>query len=133
MYTLEIKLKNAYNPWSKKIGNGFQKSILVQDLTHETLENALHRLTDSCWDYIENNEKVLTLSLKGAFLNTRVHNALILMNIFTVGDLIQKTEIDLLRVSNFGYSSLGEVKRFLSNLGLTLKGSRNAEDHLYNT
>jgi len=53
--------------------------------------------------------------------SVRSSKCMALMNIETVGDLIQHTEADLLRIKNFGVTSLHEVKTKLAKLGLSLK------------
>ena len=40
----------------------------------------------------------------------------------TVGELLTKTEDDLLNITNFGQKSLDEVKQKLDERGLTLRG-----------
>jgi DNA-directed RNA polymerase subunit alpha len=37
-----------------------------------------------------------------------------------IGDLIQKTEEDMLRIPNFGRNTLGEIKEVLAQMGLRL-------------
>ena len=41
-------------------------------------------------------------------------------NIIYIGDLVQKTEADMLRTPNFGRKSLNEIKEVLSQMGLQL-------------
>ena len=41
-------------------------------------------------------------------------------NIVYIGDLIQKTEAEMLRTPNFGRKSLNEIKEVLSQMGLYL-------------
>ncbi|MFH0981399.1 MAG: DNA-directed RNA polymerase subunit alpha [Planctomycetota bacterium] len=53
-------------------------------------------------------------------LSVRASNCLEAARIRTVGELIQKTEADLLRVRSFGKTSLREVKRKLADWGLGL-------------
>ena len=43
------------------------------------------------------------------------------LGIETVGDLVQKTEKELLQCPNFGQTSLNEIKRKLASFGLSLK------------
>ena len=43
------------------------------------------------------------------------------LDIRTVGDLMQRTEAELLASKNFGQTSLNEVRRKLDALGLTLR------------
>ena len=56
-------------------------------------------------------------------LTVRSANCLKAENIFYIGDLIQRTENELLKTPNLGRKSLNEIKEVLAALGLTL-GSR---------
>lgn len=51
-------------------------------------------------------------------LSVRATNCLRSANIATVGELVQKTEADMLRTKNFGRKSLDEIKSVLNNMGL---------------
>lgn len=53
-------------------------------------------------------------------LSVRSANCLKNDNIVYIGDLVQKTESDMLRTPNFGRKSLNEIKEVLSNMGLSL-------------
>ena len=41
-------------------------------------------------------------------------------NIIYIGDLVQKTEAEMLRTPNFGRKSLNEIKEVLAQMGLHL-------------
>ena len=53
-------------------------------------------------------------------LSVRSANCLKNDNIVYIGDLIQKTEAEMLRTPNFGRKSLNEIKEVLAQLGLHL-------------
>jgi hypothetical protein len=53
-------------------------------------------------------------------IGIRVYNCLKNQNIATVGDLLQRTEDDLLRTPNFAGVSLRELKSVLDSMGLEL-------------
>ena len=53
-------------------------------------------------------------------LSVRSANCLKNENIVYIGDLIQKTEAEMLRTPNFGRKSLNEIKEVLSGMGLHL-------------
>ncbi|MFO1154887.1 MAG: DNA-directed RNA polymerase subunit alpha [Rhodospirillales bacterium] len=53
-------------------------------------------------------------------LSVRSANCLKNDNIIYIGDLVQKTEADMLRTPNFGRKSLNEIKEVLSQMGLSL-------------
>ena len=53
-------------------------------------------------------------------LSVRSDNCLKNDNIVYIGDLIQKTEAEMLRTPNFGRKSLNEIKAVLAEMGLHL-------------
>lgn len=53
-------------------------------------------------------------------LSVRSANCLQAANIKTIGDLVQKSEIDMLKTKNFGRKSLKEIKEILAEMGLGL-------------
>ncbi|MEN3967557.1 DNA-directed RNA polymerase subunit alpha C-terminal domain-containing protein, partial [Mammaliicoccus sciuri] len=53
-------------------------------------------------------------------LSVRSANCLKNDNIVYIGDLIQKTEAEMLRTPNFGRKSLNEIKEVLAGMGLHL-------------
>ncbi len=53
-------------------------------------------------------------------LSVRARNCLNKMNILTLGDLVRKTEVELLSYKNFGETSLLEIKEILGSKGLRL-------------
>ncbi len=56
-------------------------------------------------------------------LSERPRNCLKRAQVNTIGQLVQKTEEDLLNITNFGQKSLDEVKQKLDEWGLSLRGS----------
>ena len=53
-------------------------------------------------------------------LSVRSYNCLKNANIRTIGELVQKTEAEMLKTKNFGRKSLNEIKEILSTMGLSL-------------
>ncbi len=53
-------------------------------------------------------------------LSVRARNCLDAENLATVGDLVRKSEQELLKIKNFGKTSLKEIKKKLSDLDLSL-------------
>jgi len=53
-------------------------------------------------------------------LSVRSANCLKHANIKYIGDLVQKTEAEILGTKNFGRKSLNEIKEILTNMGLGL-------------
>jgi DNA-directed RNA polymerase subunit alpha len=54
-------------------------------------------------------------------LSVRSRKCLQRLNVRTVGELINKTEAELLGCKNFGVTSLNEVKQQLGELSLSLR------------
>lgn len=63
------------------------------------------------------NENLLK-SIDELELSVRAFNCLKNANIKTIGDLVQKTEYEMLRTKNFGRKSLNEIKEILVGMGL---------------
>jgi len=53
-------------------------------------------------------------------LSVRSYNCLKNANIRTIGELVQKTEAEMLKTKNFGRKSLNEIKEILGSMGLSL-------------
>lgn len=62
----------------------------------------------------------LNRSVEELELTVRSANCLKAANIKTIGDLIQKSEADMLETKNFGRKSLKEIRDILTSMGLTL-------------
>ncbi len=64
--------------------------------------------------------RILSRNIAELDLSVRANNCLESAKIGTVGELVSYAESDLLKVRSFGKTSLMEVKRKLSDLGLSL-------------
>jgi|SRR5947209_17402751 len=67
---------------------------------------------------IENEN--LNRSVEELELSVRSYNCLKNANIQTIGELVQKTEAEMLKTKNFGRKSLNEIKEILACMGLSL-------------
>jgi DNA-directed RNA polymerase subunit alpha len=65
--------------------------------------------------------ELLNNSVEDLNLSVRARKCLERLNLRTIGDLIQKTEAELLGCKNFGVTSLNEIKKAISNFGLKLR------------
>lgn len=68
----------------------------------------------------EEIQKKFGLNISALGLSVRAYNCLEAENIQTVGDLVSRTEEDMLKVRNFGKTSLDEIREKLTDLGLKL-------------
>lgn len=64
--------------------------------------------------------KHLFRSVNELELSVRAANCLKNANIKTIADLVQKTEMEMLKTKNFGKKSLNEIKEILAEMGLSL-------------
>lgn len=71
-------------------------------------------------DENEELKKTLNMSINEIELSVRAANCVAAANIKTIGELVQKTEAEMLKYRNFGKKSLNEIKEILSNMGLSL-------------
>lgn len=65
--------------------------------------------------------KILNMTIEDLDLSVRSFNCLKRAGIDYVGDLVNKTEDDMMKVRNLGRKSLDEVKKKLEDIGLSLK------------
>jgi DNA-directed RNA polymerase subunit alpha len=68
----------------------------------------------------DKRNKLLRTPINDFELSVRSRNCLAKMNIKSLGDLVKKTEAELLSYKNFGETSLTEIKEILKNKGLRL-------------
>lgn len=65
-------------------------------------------------------DPILMQSVENLDLTVRSANCLKTEQIFLIGDLVQRTEVELLKTPNLGKKSLTEIKDVLATRGLTL-------------
>ena len=75
----------------------------------------------------ESTSPDLDLPIEALDLSERPRNCLRRAQIHSVGELVEKTEDDLLNITNFGQKSLEEVTAKLDELGLSLRSAADAE------
>lgn len=79
------------------------------------------QLTDLDMGDEDVDDEILTKSVEDFGLSVRAKNCLAQLNIRTLGDLVSKTEAELMGVKNFGSTSLQEIHQMLDSLGLELR------------
>src|SRR5512141_2402635 len=62
----------------------------------------------------------LNRSVEELELSVRSYNCLKNANIQTIGELVQRSEAEMLKTKNFGRKSLNEIKEILTSMGLSL-------------
>ncbi len=68
----------------------------------------------------EEQVQKLSMPIQELELSVRASNCLESAKVETVGQLVEKTEADLLKIRSFGKTSLREIKRKLADIGLSL-------------
>ncbi len=72
-------------------------------------------------DEVDNSlDELLAQPIEHLDLSVRSMNCLKSDDVFRVGDLVQRSEQEMLRTPNFGRKSLNEIKEVLENMGLEL-------------
>jgi len=79
--------------------------------THE--HKTISKISGELLDYLNKTVDELELSVRSA---NCLHNA----NIKFIGELVSKTESEMLKTKNFGRKSLNEIKDILTEMGLSL-------------
>jgi DNA-directed RNA polymerase subunit alpha len=115
--TLEVWTNGAISP-QDSIGQAakllkdhmaiFINFVDDEDIADEPVERAINQMNE-----------VLNRSVEELELSVRSYNCLKNANIQTIGDLVQKSEAEMLRTKNFGRKSLNEIKEILDNLHLS--------------
>jgi DNA-directed RNA polymerase subunit alpha len=81
----------------------------ITEMTEEPAERSMDRVSDQ-----------LNRSVEELELSVRSYNCLKNAGIQTIGELVQKSESEMLRTKNFGRKSLNEIKEILQTMGLSL-------------
>ncbi len=102
-------LRKHINPFVQYFEIGEQ--TIVDQITEEVSEEEV---------IDEEFAKKLSVPIQELELSVRASNCLESARVETVGQLMQMTEADLLKIRNFGKTSLREIKRKLADMGLSL-------------
>ncbi|MEQ1886355.1 MAG: DNA-directed RNA polymerase subunit alpha [Bryobacteraceae bacterium] len=126
--TIEVWTNGAISP-ADSIG---QAAKLLKD--HMTIFINFEEIPETVEEPAERAmsqmNEVLGRSVEELELSVRSYNCLKNANIQTIGDLVQKTEAEMLRTKNFGRKSLNEIKEILGSLGLTFGMKFDAQGRL---
>jgi DNA-directed RNA polymerase subunit alpha len=121
--TLEVWTSGAVSPrdavglGAKLMKDHLQIFINIEEEDEEETESAVVEVSDEEKGALY--EK-LGKSVDEMELSVRSYNCLKNANIRTIGELVQKTEAEMLKTKNFGRKSLNEIKEILSGMGLSL-------------
>src|SRR5438067_12929878 len=116
--TLEVWTNGAISPQD---AIGYAAKLLKDHMSifinFEEVPESAEEISDRG---IDKMSEQLNRSVEELELSVRSYNCLKNANIQTIGELVQKTEAEMLRTKNFGRKSLNEIKEILGNMGLSL-------------
>src|SRR5512142_898254 len=116
--TLEVWTNGAVSPQD---AIGYAAKLLKDHMTiFINFEEVPEQAEEVSERGLDKMNEVLNRSVEELELSVRSYNCLKNANIQTIGELVQKTEAEMLRTKNFGRKSLNEIKEILSNMGLAL-------------
>jgi DNA-directed RNA polymerase subunit alpha len=69
----------------------------------------------------QEEDGILSKPVEELQLSVRAKKCLTKLNIYTLGEMIRRTEAELLGCKNFGVTSLNEIKKAITELGLSLR------------
>lgn len=116
--TIEIWTNGAINPQdslglaAKLLKDHMQIFIQFEEKPEPT-EVAIEIRQDGAIEHLNKSVDELELSV-------RSYNCLKNANIRSIGELVTKTEAEMLKTKNFGRKSLNEIKEILTSMGLSL-------------
>jgi DNA-directed RNA polymerase subunit alpha len=116
--TLEVWTNGAISP-QDAIGHAAKllKDHMTIFINFEELPEMAEEPTERSMDRISDQ---LNRSVEELELSVRSYNCLKNAGIQTIGELVQKSESEMLRTKNFGRKSLNEIKEILAGMGLAL-------------
>ncbi|MBM3762748.1 MAG: DNA-directed RNA polymerase subunit alpha [Acidobacteria bacterium] len=115
--TLEVWTNGAVSPADSI---GMAAKLLKDHMTiFVNFEETLESIEEPVERAAGQMNEVLNRSVEELELSVRSYNCLKNANIQTIGDLVQKTEAEMLRTKNFGRKSLNEIKEILGGLSLS--------------
>ena len=116
--TLEVWTNGAVSPQDSV---GYAAKLLKDHMTiFINFEETPEQTEEISERGLDKMGEVLNRSVEELELSVRSYNCLKNANIQTIGELVQKTEAEMLRTKNFGRKSLNEIKEILANMGLSL-------------
>jgi DNA-directed RNA polymerase subunit alpha len=116
--TLEVSTNGAISPQdaighAAKLLKDHMTIFINFEETVEASDEQAEGTSDRASDQLNRSVEELELSV-------RSYNCLKNAGIQTIGELVQKTEAEMLRTKNFGRKSLSEIKEILGGMGLSL-------------
>ena len=114
-----IVLDASFSPVSR-VSYTVESARVEQLLTFTNIEGTIGEIWEQPAKTTTQFDPILLRPVDELELTVRSANCLKAENIYYIGDLIQRTETELLKTPNLGRKSLNEIKEVLASRGLTL-------------
>ncbi|MDO8302784.1 MAG: DNA-directed RNA polymerase subunit alpha C-terminal domain-containing protein [Sedimentisphaerales bacterium] len=101
------EIKSILNSKNLRLGMAIEDKTLAAQKTDATAANA--------------SDELLSKTVEDFEMSVRAKKCLQRLNIRTIGEIVSRTEAELLGCKNFGVTSLNEIKQKLTLLGLSLR------------
>lgn len=115
---MEIETNGAVSP--EEAIRQSAKILVEQLAVFAQLEDKVGEMFEAAPARSQSFDPILLRPVDELELTVRSANCLKAENIYYIGDLIQRTETELLKTPNLGRKSLNEIKEVLASRGLTL-------------
>jgi len=102
------EIKSILEPRSLHLGMALEEKKPAVDITEQS-------------ELEDDNAGILSKIVDDLQLSVRSRKCLQKLNIRTVGEIVSKTDAELLACKNFGITSLNEIKKEIGNYGLSLR------------
>jgi len=98
-----------------------QKGLKLGQAVEQHQAEVKQQVYDQLKSEVGDENGMLDKSVNELNLSVRARKALNLLGVTTIGDLVMKTEAELMGVKNFGMTSLVEIRERLTDMGMGLR------------
>ncbi len=102
-----------------------QKGLKLGQAVEQHQAEVKQQVYDQLKSEVGDEDGILEKSVGELNLSVRARKALALLSVTSIGDLVMKTEAELMGVKNFGMTSLVEIKAALTEMGISLRTLEN--------
>ncbi|MEO0514442.1 MAG: DNA-directed RNA polymerase subunit alpha C-terminal domain-containing protein [Planctomycetota bacterium] len=98
-----------------------QKALKLGQAVEQHQAEVKQQVYDQLKSEVGDENGMLDKSVNELNLSVRARKALALLGVTSIGDLVMKTEAELMGVKNFGMTSLVEIRERLTDMGMGLR------------
>ncbi|MEX0886990.1 MAG: DNA-directed RNA polymerase subunit alpha C-terminal domain-containing protein [Phycisphaeraceae bacterium] len=105
-----------------------QRGLKLGQAVEQQQEQAKQEVYNQLRDQAGGDAELLNRSVNELNLSVRARKALAMLGVQSIGDLVTKTEAELMGVKNFGMTSLTEIRERLQDHGMDLRRMDSGEE-----